>query len=90
MEERVQAHLQEVERRVASQLADRQKIEDAVPLSEGQLRKMDSTLKRTTAFMKKLKNLGSVQHTSILQDIEKVSFLGFHSFSLVDGVLAYL
>ncbi|VDN16986.1 unnamed protein product [Gongylonema pulchrum] len=58
-EERVRAYVQEVESRVASQLADRKAVEDSVPLSEDQLRRLDSTLKRTTAFMKKLKNIGS-------------------------------
>lgn len=76
-EERLRTHIQEVEDRVKCQLDDRKKIEDAVPLSEEQLRKMDSALKRTTAFMKKLKNIGSIQLASILQEMNKVGYLVF-------------
>ncbi|CAG9534469.1 unnamed protein product [Cercopithifilaria johnstoni] len=77
MEERLRAHVQEVENRMKCQLGDRKKLENAVPLSEEQLRKMDSALKRTTAFMKRLKNIGCVQLASILQDMDKVNLSKF-------------
>ncbi|VDK63372.1 unnamed protein product [Onchocerca ochengi] len=77
VDERLQTYIQEVENREQCQLDDRKKLEDAVPFSEGQLRKMDSTLKRTTAFMKKLKNIGCVQLASILQDIDKINLSKF-------------
>ncbi|EFO26274.2 hypothetical protein LOAG_02196 [Loa loa] len=77
MDERLRTYVQEVESRVRCQLDDRKKLEDAVPLSEEQLRKMDSTLKRTTAFMKKLKNIGCIQLTSVLQDVDKVNLSKF-------------
>ncbi|EJW83479.1 hypothetical protein WUBG_05607 [Wuchereria bancrofti] len=57
MEERLRTYIKEVENRTKCQLDDRKKLKDAIPLSEEQLRKMDSALKRTTAFMKKLKIL---------------------------------
>lgn len=78
MEERLRTHVEEVKNRVKCQLDDRKKLESAVPLSEEQLRKMDSALKRTTAFMKKLKNIGCIQLSSILQDIDKVSYPFFY------------
>lgn len=74
-EERLRTYVQEVENRMKCQLDDRKKLEDAVPLSETQLRKMDSTLKRTTAFLKKLKNIGCMQLSSILQDVDKVGHI---------------
>ncbi|VDO27443.1 unnamed protein product [Onchocerca flexuosa] len=77
MDGRLQAYIQEVESREKCQLDDRKKLEDAVPFSEEQLRKMDSTLKRTTAFMKKLKNVGCVQLASILQDMDKINLSKF-------------
>lgn len=86
VDERLQTYIQEVENREQCQLDDRKKLEDAVPFSEGQLRKMDSTLKRTTAFMKKLKNIGCVQLASILQDIDKV---GIQTFFLIDDFRFY-
>lgn len=72
MEERLRTYIKEVENRMKCQLDDRKKLKDAIPLSEEQLRKMDSALKRTTAFMKKLKNIGCIQLASILQDVDKV------------------
>ncbi|KAL3982246.1 MIF4G domain family protein [Acanthocheilonema viteae] len=77
MEERLRTYIQEVENKMKCQLDDRKKLENAIPLSEEQLRKMDSALKRTTAFMKKLKNIGCVQLASILQDMEKVNLSKF-------------
>ncbi|KAK6110548.1 MIF4G domain family protein [Brugia pahangi] len=77
MEERLRTYIKEVENRMKCQLDDRKKLKDAVPLSEEQLRKMDSALKRTTAFMKKLKNIGCIQLASILQDVDKVNLSKF-------------
>ncbi|VDN02864.1 unnamed protein product [Thelazia callipaeda] len=76
-EERLQIYIRDLERRTQSQVADRTKLKDAIPLSETQLRKMDSTLKKTTAFLKKLKNFGTAQFESLLQDIEKVNLSKF-------------
>ena len=63
----------EVEGRVAVQTENRKLIANATPLAEGALRQMDSALKRTTAFMKKLKNVSAAQHDAIIADLKKVS-----------------
>lgn len=77
-EEHVQSYIAEAEARSIAQLNDRALISDAIPLAEDCLRKMDSTLKRTTAFMKKLRNLNTAQYDAIIADLEKVkiTFLG--------------
>uniref|UniRef100_A0A0N5AUM2 MIF4G domain-containing protein n=1 Tax=Syphacia muris TaxID=451379 RepID=A0A0N5AUM2_9BILA len=72
-EEHVQNYVAEVKARSATQLAHRQLISDAVPLTEDALRKLDSTLKRTTAFMKKLRNLSTSQCSAIMADLEKIN-----------------
>ncbi|VDM36735.1 unnamed protein product [Toxocara canis] len=77
MSKPVEAYVAEVEQRAGAQLASRERLRSATPLSEEQLRKMDSTLKRTTAFMKKLKNIGSAQQTAILADLDKVNLSKF-------------
>uniref|UniRef100_A0A914RIE4 Vesicle transport protein USE1 n=1 Tax=Parascaris equorum TaxID=6256 RepID=A0A914RIE4_PAREQ len=79
MSEHVKAYLNEVESRARAQLGDRELLRSSSPLGEDQLRKMDSTLKRTTAFMKKLKNISAAQEAAISSDLEKV--LSFESFS---------
>lgn len=66
-------YIAEVETRSAAQTADRALISNSTPLAEDALRKMDSLLKRTRAFMKKLKNLSSAQHAAIMADLEKVN-----------------
>lgn len=76
----VKTYLSEVESRARAQLEDRELLHSSSPLGEDQLRKMDSTLKRTTAFMKKLKNISAAQEAAISSDLEKV--LPFESFSI--------
>uniref|UniRef100_A0A914ZPX4 MIF4G domain-containing protein n=2 Tax=Parascaris univalens TaxID=6257 RepID=A0A914ZPX4_PARUN len=77
MSEHVKAYLNEVESRARAQLGDRELLRSSSPLGEDQLRKMDSTLKRTTAFMKKLKNISAAQEAAISSDLEKINLSKF-------------
>ncbi|VDK63972.1 unnamed protein product [Anisakis simplex] len=77
MSEHVESYLSEVQSRATLQQSDREKLRLAVCLSEEQLRKMDSTLKRTTAFMKKLKNVAAAQESTILADLDKINLSKF-------------
>ncbi|MFH4978892.1 hypothetical protein AB6A40_005601 [Gnathostoma spinigerum] len=73
----VKAYVAEIEARISAQLADRNSIDTASHLTESELRKMDSTLKRTTAFMKKLRSVGSAHCSAILADLEKINLSKF-------------
>lgn len=76
-EQHVRGYIADIETRASLQTADRSRLANASPLAEDQLRKMDSTLKRTTAFMKKLKNIGSAQQAAILADLSKINLSKF-------------
>lgn len=76
-EDHIKTYLAEIDARASQQGENRAKIANATPLSETALRKLDSALKRTTAFMKKLKNIGAAQQTAILADLEKINLSKF-------------
>lgn len=73
-EKHVRDYIDEIEQRARTQCENQSLIRNSTPLSEDQLGKLDSTLKRATAFMKKLKNIGAGQQTTIFNDLEKVNF----------------
>ncbi|VDN52828.1 unnamed protein product [Dracunculus medinensis] len=58
-EKHVRDYIDEIEQRARTQCENQSLIRNSTPLSEDQLGKLDSTLKRATAFMKKLKNIGA-------------------------------
>uniref|UniRef100_A0A914ELM9 Uncharacterized protein n=1 Tax=Acrobeloides nanus TaxID=290746 RepID=A0A914ELM9_9BILA len=66
--------LREVESRHALQNQNIHLLENTDRLDEAKLRSLDSTLKKVTAFMKKLKQIGSAQSIiSLLPEMEKLN-----------------
>ncbi|CAJ0572127.1 unnamed protein product, partial [Mesorhabditis spiculigera] len=75
----------DIARRTGSQKANRKKLVEAVALDEDELRRFDSALKKTTAFMRKLKTVGAGAGAALIDEMSKLNLSKF-----VDEIAAAL
>lgn len=69
---------EDVKKRVAQQRADIKLLKESEPLDESKLSKLDSSLKKLTAFMKKTKTISSTNTAiQLLPELDKLNLLKF-------------
>ncbi|CAJ0929024.1 unnamed protein product, partial [Mesorhabditis belari] len=72
-----QAFYDELVRRHEIRTSNRSKIRESVYFDEAKLRSLDSALKKTTTFMKKLKNIGAGGGPGLIEELEKLNLSKF-------------